>query len=210
MAITLYYSPGACSMAAHIVLEELGQPYEALKVDLKTHRIGEDDYYQINPQGAVPAIKLGNGELLTQNVAILNYLGDLDKKHELIPPPATLERARCLEWLALLSADVHKAFSPLFGTRHFVDSETAALELKKHAEMNIQAAFKIVEQKLTNAPFAMGQHFTVVDTYLFVLHQWATHLKFPLTEWPKYTALAQRVMQRPSVQRMLKAEGLMQ
>src|SRR5580765_4319818 len=113
----LYYAPGACSLAAHIVLREIDRTFDLERVDLKTHRTARGvDYYTINPKGYVPALALdGPGsELLTENVAILSYLADLAPVAHVAPPSGTFARYHLLEWLAFVSTEVHKQFGPLF------------------------------------------------------------------------------------------------
>lgn len=204
----LFYAPGACSMAAHIVLEELKQSYQAVRVDFKTHTIANgEDYYKINPLGSVPALKLDDGNIITQNIAILTYLGELDPKHHLIPKCGSFERTRCNEWLALCSTDLHKAFGPLFKPDHFVSSDGAKAELKQHVEANVKSMMGFVDKKLSSEHYALGEYFSVVDAYLFVFSRWVSHLKMPMVSWPNYAALAQRVEARAAVQQVLQQEG---
>jgi glutathione S-transferase len=207
--IKLYYSPGACSLAAHILLEELQLPYETIKVDIKTHKADSEDFYKINPLGSVPVLMLDDGSLITQNGAILPYLGELDPKQPLLPPVGTLQRVRCQEWLAFLNADVHKAFSPLFGLTAFVDSETAQQELKEHAEKNVKKFLSLVDKWLEGKQFALGEDFSIVDPYLLVLYQWANQLGFSPTQWTHYTTVVQEILKRPAVQRALATERIL-
>src|SRR5438132_525284 len=111
----LYYSPGACSLAAHILAQEGGIPLDLIKVDLKAHKTQKgEDYYAINPKGYVPALRLDDGELLTENVAVLSYIADRKPDAGLAPAAGTMERYRLLEWLAFVSTELHKSFAPLF------------------------------------------------------------------------------------------------
>jgi glutathione S-transferase len=206
--VKLFFSPGACSLAAHIVLEELGLSYQTINVDLKTHTTEAGDYYKINPQGAVPVLQLEDGSLLTQNLAVLIYLGDLDTHYRLIPKPATLERSRCYEWLGFCNSDLHKSFGPLFRPAYFVDSEKAQAELISHARDNISKLMNMVDKKLPTNTYTLGKNFSVVDAYLFVFYRWLRGLKFSPKHWPNYAALAERISERPAVQRVLLAEGL--
>jgi glutathione S-transferase len=207
----LFYSPGACSLASHIILEELQQPYEVAKVDLKAHRVDSEDYYKINPQGAVPALRLDDGSLLTQNSAILLYLADLAPQQQLIPKVGTRERIRAQEWLAFITADLHKLFAPLFSSERFVSSQDSQAELKSNAIKSIQQAMNIVEHKLKDRDlYAMGEHFSVVDAYLFVMYLWMKHFHIVTNTWPNFSKIMQRVAERPSVQRVLSDEGLVQ
>lgn len=207
--IKLFYSPGACSFAAHLTLEELKIPYEPAKVDLKNHTLSNnEDYYRINPQGVVPSLELKDGTLLTQNVAILMYLGDLDPQHKLMPPPNTKLRLLCHEWLGFLNSDVHKSFAPLFRPTNFVDSVGAQEELKVHACNNVKKQFNFIELKLKNQEYALGENFSVVDAYLYVFYLWSKHLNIPIENWPKYAKLIENITNREATKKILENEGL--
>lgn len=206
--IKLYFSPGACSIASHVILEELQIPYEAIKVDLKTYTYDSEDYYKINPLGAVPALMLDDGTVITQNAAVLFYLGDLDPKHHLIPKAGTMERVRAHEWLSFINSDLHKAFSPLFKLDSYVSSENAKEELKQGVTANIKKIITIVEKKLPEKGFVLGENFSVIDAYLLVFFFWGKHLNIPFDSWPKYSALTKRILARPSVEHVLKQEKL--
>lgn len=207
--LTLYFSPGACSLAAHIILEELQIPYDTVKVDLKNHTYDSgQDYYKINPMGSVPVLKLDDGKLITQNAAILPYLGDLDPQHQLLPKFGTMDRVRANEWLAFLNSDFHKAFGPCFGPDKYVTSAGAKEELKRTAEKNIKKIAQIVDKKLPVNQYALGEHFSIIDAYLFVLFQWLKHLNIATADLPNYSALAIRIAERPAVKRVLEQEGL--
>lgn len=206
--LTLYYSSGACSLVAHILLEELQVPYKEEKVDLKTHTLDGADFYKINPQGLVPTLKLDNGEILTQNLAILIYLSELNPSLQLLPT-APMERLRALEWLGFINADLHKGFSPFFKPDAYVTSDAAKTELREKDMERLAALFALVETKLGNKTYTLGDHFSTPDAYLFVIYRWAKYMKMPLTAYPNYAALAQRVLERPAVQRAMKEEGLL-
>jgi glutathione S-transferase len=114
----LYFAPGACSMAPHIVLREAGIPFDLEKVDLTKHQTaGGEDYYKINPKGYVPALKLDNGQLLTEGPAITQYLADQKPASDLAPKVGTMERYRLMEWLNFLTSEIHKTFAPLFNAK---------------------------------------------------------------------------------------------
>lgn len=206
--LNLYYSPGACSLASHIILEESGLPYQIHKVDLKTHTIDGKDYYQINPQGLVPALVLENGNLLTQNIAIMTYAAEVKPEKKLLPPAGTAEHACCYEWLAFVSADIHKAFTPIFAAHRWLQTEAAKQELIQSATQNINRLMALADKKLAGKNYALGDQFTVPDAYLFVMYSWAEKMKFPVTDWPNYSALVKRVKERPAVQKVLAQEGL--
>lgn len=171
--------------------------------------MSSEDFYKINPRGAVPILMLDDGMLITQNLAVLTYLGGLDKQFRLLPKPGTMEYVRCLQWLGFANSDLHTAFKPLFSPHRFVDSEYAKDELKRHAENNIIELMTYTDKRLTEEGYALGEHFSVIDAYLLVFYRWAKHFKLPIVKWPNYAMLAQRISARPTVQRTLISEGLL-
>lgn len=205
--LKLYYSPGACSLASHILLEELGIPYEAHRVDLKTHQVDNQDFYQINPLGTVPTLELDNGDILTQNLAILIYLGKTDQTHLLLPSGNLVQYLHCIEWLGFLNSDLHKTFGVLFSPQKFVQSEAAQFELKKTIIQRIHSLFDYVEKRLSHH-YLVGDHFTIVDAYLYVMCRWGRAFKIEMTQWPKLTAFTNRIAERPSTRRALAEENL--
>ena len=194
----LYYSPGACSLAAHIVAIEGGLDLPLEKVDLKTHRTeGGVDFITINAKNYVPALELDDGALLTENTAILPYLGD---KTGLMPADG-IARYRVLEWLGYITSELHKAFTPLFhgGSEH---EKTEARE-----EILLRLGF--IEDKLSG-DWLMGENFSVADAYLFVILRWARTMHLDLSSMPHLLAFKARMEARASVQQALKEEGLHQ
>jgi glutathione S-transferase len=208
MTNTLYYSPGACSLAAHIVLEEIGEPYDAKVVSLKTGDNKKPEFTAVNPRGKVPTIKTDGG-VLTENAAILSFLADTHAAAKLFPAPtAGLERAHALEYLAFLTSTVHTSFGPLFGASRIVEGEAAQKQLIDFAKKNIDRWFSDIDASLKGKAYALGEHFSVIDPYLFVFWRWATGMKLDVSKFEAYQAHAERMKGRPAVQRVLKAEGL--
>lgn len=196
----LYYSPGACSQAAHILLHETELPHESEAVDLKEHRTaGGEDYYSVNPKGPVPALLIGD-EVLTENGAILQYIGD-KAGNETLLPGAGMERYRVIEWLAYLGSDVHKSFGPLF-------NPNSSDEVKQAARDLVGKRLDFLEESLDGKDYLAGPSMTVADPYLFAMLGWTGKLGVDLAKWPRLTALRKRMEERPSVQKVLKAEGL--
>ncbi|HEY8949414.1 MAG TPA: glutathione transferase GstA [Rhizomicrobium sp.] len=194
----LYYSPGACSLSPHIVAAEAGIPLELVKVDLKTHKLENgDDFYKVNPKGYVPALKLDDGNMLTEGPAIVQYLGDLKPETGLIPA-AGFGRYKVAEWLTFINGEIHKSFGPLFGN--------ASDEVKADAKAKIAKRFEYVDAELAGKHFLTGDVFTVADAYLFVMTTWAHHMKIELSENLRH--FFQRVSQRPAVHQAMKEEGL--
>lgn len=201
----LYYKAGACSLSPHIVLHELGLPFDLEAVDLKT-KITETgaDFTAVNPKGYVPALELDDGELLTEGVAIVQYLADKHAPGTLAPTAGTVERARLTAHLNFLSAELHKAFGPLF-------NPAITSEARETALANLGRKLDVTEKALADGrPYLNGPDFSVADAYLFVILSWAPHLGVDLARWPRLGAFSARVAARRSVQAAMAAEGLLQ
>jgi glutathione S-transferase len=199
----LFTRPGTCSLASDIALREAGVAFDLVKVSRHTGKTSDGvDFSQINSKGYVPALLLDNGELLTENAALLQYIGDLNPAAKLVPPIGTLERYRVNEWLAYLNSEIHKSYSPLF----YPDAPEA---MKEYARENLTKRVGWLAEKLGARPYLMGEQFTVADAYLFVVLSWAAHVSFDLTRWPNLVAFQERVGARPHVQEALAAEGLL-
>ncbi|MEO8454519.1 MAG: glutathione transferase GstA [Sphingomicrobium sp.] len=198
----LYYSPGACSQAPHILLHEIGLQHDAIKVNLKTKTLEDGRLYlEINPKGAVPALELGNGEVLTENAIVLQYLGDRGGS-DVLPPVGDFRRYRVLEWVNFITTELHKSFSPLF-------SSDAGAETKHYFRELIGKRLDYVEARLGSGPFVMGDTFAIPDPYLFVISGWADKM-IGLNNWPNLTEFRERMLQRPSVRHVLRFEGLLE
>lgn len=198
----LYYSPGACSLSPHIVLNEIGLPYTAEKVDLRSKKTETGaDYTAVTSKGAVPALVLDGGGVLTEGAAIVQYLADLKPESGLAPRPGTLERYRLMEILNYVATEVHKSFGPLFNPK-------ASADWKAGAIANIEAKFNWLSGFLGDKKFLLGDGFTVADAYLFTVLRWTGHVNIDLAKWPTLVAYSARVAARPKVQAALKAEGL--
>lgn len=197
----LFYKPGACSLASHIVLREIGSPFEIESVDTVAGRTASgSDYRQINPKGYVPALQLDDGQILTEGPAILQYLADGAANSTLSPNIGSIARARMLERLTFVSAELHKAFGPLFQ-----DGATEAEKLA--ARENVARRFDYIEASLADGGVA-GEPFTIADAYLFVVANWANFTGIDLAQWPRLTAFVSRVAERPATQAAMRAEGL--
>lgn len=197
----LYYSPGSCSLATHIVLREADAPYELVKVDLRQHKVESgEDYYRINPKGSVPALQFDDGAILTEGVAILQYLGD-HHAPSLLPANGTLERARLQEILNYLSAEYHKSWTPLFYLAAGADPTDAQRPvITKQTYLNSLLA--------DGRAYILGDSFTVADAYLFVVTRWSANFGIALDALPALKSFMARVEARPAVKATLQAEGL--
>ena len=198
----LFLKPGSCSLASHIVLEEIGRPYDTETVDLaKKLTASGADFWAINPKGYVPALLLDDGDLLTEGPAILQYLADLAPELQLAPANGSKARYQLQSWLTFIGTEVHKNFSPFF-------NPAATPEMKDLARANLQRRLGYVNDQLAGRDFLMGDTFSVADAYLFTVVGWAKFVHLDLSAWPHLIAFQGRVAARPATQRALKAEGL--
>ena len=199
----LYYSPGACSLAPHIVASEAGLALQFEKVDLRTKKTETGaDFGAINPKGYVPALLLDDGELLTEGVAVSQYLADRKPESGLAPAAGSLARYRLQEMLTYVSSELHKNYGPLF-------NPASAPELRAEKVAALQKRYALIEKQLQGRSYLFGEHFTAADAYLFVVTSWAPKLKVDLSAFPNLTAFQARVAARPAVHTALRAEGLL-
>ena len=198
----LYYLTGACSLASNIALREAGLKFELVKVDRHTKKAADgQDFMELNPKGYVPALALDNGEILTENVTVLQYIADRNPAAKLAPPAGTMERYRLMEWLSFINSEIHKGFSPLF-------RNDASEDVKQFTLKNLTKRLDYANQALGSKTFVMGEQFTVADAYLFTVLNWASPIKIELDKWPQLKRLHERVGTRPHTVAALKAEGL--
>lgn len=199
----LFYKPGACSLASHITLQEIGIQFQMEAVDTTLGKTETGaDYTAINSKGYVPALQLADGDVLTEGPAILQFLADTHPEASLMPAVGSKDRARMLEQLTFVSAELHKAFGPLFR-----DGSTDAE--KEMAREAVRGKFNSIEALFSDGrdTIVPGQ-FTVADAYLFTVSNWANFTAIDLAEFPHIAAYLGRIAERPAVQRALKAEGL--
>ena len=199
----LYYSPGACSLSPHIVLHEAGLAHEAIAAPTKTHQLADGtDYYTINPLGYVPFLALGDGRTLREGPAIVQYLADLVPEKKLAPAAGSFERYQLQEWLTFIGTEVHKNFSPFFGSNANDDYKASVKE-------RLLSRLAFVDQQLAGKDYLMGAQFTVADAYLFTVSGWAKPVGLDLSHLQNLMAYRKRVGERPAVVAAMKAEGLL-
>jgi glutathione S-transferase len=199
----LYYFSGACSLASNIALREAGLKFELVKVDRRTRKTADGlDFDEVNPKGYVPALRLDDGEVLTENIAVLQYIADRSPATRLAPPSGTMERYHLVEWLAFVSTEIHKSFSPLF-------RDDAHAEVKQYARKHIASRLDYLDRAIGSRPFLMGEQFTVADAYLFTVLGWGRYVDVELARWPQLQRHHERVGARPHVIEALKSEGLL-
>ena len=199
----LYYSAGACSLAPHITAIEAGIPLTLEKTDTATKRTAAgEDYWTINPKGYVPALRLDDGELLTEGPVISQFLADLKPASGLAPPAGTRERYRLQETLGYINSEIHKTYSPLF-------KPDVLPAVRAEREEYLRRRYALIEAQLAKGPYLFGERFTIADAYLFTVTNWANFIKLDLSAFPTLLAFQQRVAARPAVQAAMKAEGLL-
>lgn len=205
----LYYAPGTCALAPHITLEELGFVYELEQVNLKNKTCASGDYYQISPKGAVPALRMDNGEILTEGSAILQYLADLKPEKGMAPPYGTLERYRLMEVLNHISTDLHKSYTPLFFAQRYVREEKSQEELRASVREMLTPRLTGMNALLAGKNFLLGEQFTVADCYFFNIMYWNRMVGIDTSKWGNIASFMSRMEKRPSVVKAMKAQGLL-
>jgi len=200
----LYYSPGACSLSDHIVLEWIGQPYEAVRLSREQRQTPE--YLAINPAGAVPAFE-DDGWVLTQNAAILNYLADRFPDARLGGDGSLRGRAEVNQWLAMANADIHPSFHPLFGTPAYLEDPVLIERSKQAARDKLRGLFARVDRQLAGRDWITGSR-SIADPYLFVVTRWALAMEVDLSGLDNLHRFFNHMLADPGVQRALQQEGL--
>ena len=199
----LYYLPNACSLASNIVLREAGLKFELVKVDRKTRKTADGlDFNELNPKGYVPALMLDNGELLTENVTVLQYIADRSPAAKLAPAAGTMERYRLMEWLSYINSEIHKNFSPLFRAE-------APEGAKEWARNLLPRRLDYAQTALGSKSYLTGEQFTIADAYLYVVLGWGSAVNVDIGRWPQLKRLHERVGARPHTVEALKSEGLL-
>jgi glutathione S-transferase len=206
LKIALYYSPGACSLAPHIVLEELGIPYEAVRISTADGQQRSPEYLRINPRGRVPALAV-DGKVLVENVAILAFLGGGFPAKGLWPAK-TWDQAQALSLMAWLADTVHPAFAHFFRPERYVQGEAHAAAVKEGGRKAFGECLAEIDRILAGRKWAVGGRFSVLDAYLLVFYRWGNRNGLPVKDLANYTALVKRVLARPAVKRVMADEGI--
>jgi len=199
--LTLYYAPGACSMAAHIVLEESGETYQAKRVDLAKGEQRTEAYLKINPQGRVPAIMLDNGEPLAENTAILPYLG---KRFGLWPKDPIAE-ARALSAIGFFAGSVHPAHAHISRPERYASDSAIFPNIQEMGRKTFHGYLKQIDARLAGRQWLSDQY-SVLDPYAFTFYTWGVRRELPMAELKSYTAFKDRMLQRPAVGRVVEDE----
>jgi glutathione S-transferase len=203
MALKLYMFPGACSLSPHIVLRELALPFELDCVDPKTGKTASGETYRdVSPLGYVPALRLEDGEVLTEGVAIVQYLADRKPEANLAPRPGTMERYRLVEQLNFIATELHKGFSPLF-------NPSLPEPVRAATRDRLVGRLEHVDARLANRRYLLGDSFTVADAYLFTILTWLPHAGLDLARFAALARYFEQVKARPTVSEALRVEAEM-
>lgn len=207
--LQLYYSPGACSLAPHVVLEEIEVPFEPRPVSLADGEHRTPEYRAINPRERVPALAV-DGAVVTEVPALLTYLASLKPEAALIPPPGTLDFARCFEWLAFLSSSLHVAYAQFRRPERFLPPGFADPDaFVEQGRQNTRNFYLEVEGRLSG-PWALGKAYSIADAYLLPFYLWAERVGLTMAQdCPRWAAWHGRMSERPAVRRALEREGLL-
>ncbi|EPH3179107.1 TPA: glutathione transferase GstA [Citrobacter braakii] len=198
----LFYKPGACSLASHITLRESGKDFTLDGVDLMKKRLENgDDFFAVNPKGQVPALLLDDGTLLTEGVAIMQYLADTVPDRQLLAPTSSLSRYKTIEWLNYIATELHKGFTPLF-------RPDTPEDFKPTVRVLLEKKMQYVNDALQDNQWICGSRFSIADAYLFTVLRWAYAVKLNMAGLSNIDAYMARMAERPAVAAALKAEGL--
>src|SRR5580658_10682988 len=201
--LTLYYAPGACSMAAHIVLEETGETYTPQRVDLAKGEQKTEAYLKIHPLGRVPALRLDNGEPLTENTAILPYLG---KRFDLWPKDAFAD-AKALSLIGYFASSVHPAHAHVGRPERYTADTSAYPGIKEMGLKTFHTYLKQIDGMLAGREW-LGDQYSVLDPYGFVFYTWGVRRELPMAELKNYTAHKDRLTKRPATERVVADEKI--
>jgi len=202
--LTLYYSPGACSMASHIGIEETGTAYVEKPTLLAKGEQKTEAYLKINPRGKVPALSV-DGKIITENTAILTYLAKQFPQKELMPADP-VEEARCISAMAWFSNIVHPSYQRYMRAERFAEGEAAQATVKELGRKSFWANCEEINSLLEGKDWMMGKQYSVADPYALVFYGWGVRGELPMQNLAAYTAWKERMLKRPAVRKILENE----
>ena len=202
--LTLYFCPGACSTASHIAIEEAGAPYVEKPIMLPKGEQKTADYLKINPRGKVPALSV-DGEILTENTAILSYIAKQFPAKNLMPTDA-LAQARCISTMAWFSNIVHPSYTHYMRPERFTPDAAAQAGVKDTGKKTFWTHVQEIDSLLAGRDWIMGKEFSVADGYALVFYGWGLRAELPMKDLANYTAFKERMLKRPAVRKVLESE----
>jgi glutathione S-transferase len=202
--LTLYFSPGACSLASHIGLEETGTPYDLKPILLAKGQQRTEEYLKINPRGKVPSLSV-DGKILVENTAILTYLARSFPGKKLMPTDPA-EEARCIGTMCWFSSVVHPSYQRANRPERFAEGEAAQTAVKETGRKSFWANCQEIDSMMQGKDWVMGSEYTLVDPYALVFYGWGARAGFPMKDLSAYTAWQERMMNRPTVRKSVESE----
>lgn len=204
--ITLYYSPGACSLAPHIALEEAGADFATQRVGLAEGDNWKPDYLAVNPRGYVPALEV-DGEVITENIAVLTYIASRFPETHLLPFDEPLALARVLQQMAFLSASLHIAYAQYWRAQRFTPDESVHRQIIEGGRLRILGYYGEIDERLAKSAYLAGERVTLADPYVLVFFRWGNRIGLDMN-YRHWAAHSRKMLERPAVQRALEREGL--
>ena len=205
--LTLFYAPGACSLASHLMLEETGATYETVRVNLAEGAQRAPDYLRMNPHGRVPVLRDGDF-VLTESIAILSYLGHLFPQSGLLPLGDAKSMARLEEMLSFCAAWVHPAVAQVWRTARFAESAAAQAEIQAAGKRSLLGYLEEIEAMAGRGQWFLGDRLSVADFYPVVFYRWGRRMELDMARYGAWSAHTARMLARPATQRVLPSEGL--
>lgn len=204
---TLHYSPGACSLAAHAVLEEIGVVYQAKERSIRAGRTATKEFLELNPKARVPVFVDGD-HVITECTTILTYLAEKHPQAGLIPEPGTLGKARCLEWLSFISSTIHPLYWGIWRPYRLSSDKRHHDEIYRTTENSLKDQYAFIDAHLAYGDYLLGDHLSIADFYLFVFTHWAYRIGLPLAGWPNLNRFFATMAGRASIRRVIAKEGI--
>ncbi|MDI1480353.1 glutathione S-transferase N-terminal domain-containing protein [Polyangium sp. y55x31] len=206
-SLKLYYSPGACSLAAHVVLEEIGAPFELVCVSVRDGENLRPEYRAIHPLQRVPALAVGDA-ILTEVGAILHWLADAFPERRLAPEVGSWARGQSYAWCSFLASSVHIAFAQIWRPARFTQDTSAHPSVEKAGRAAVETFFEMIEARLAKTEYVLGDAFSLCDPYTLVFYRWGNRIGLPMERYPAWSAHAERMLARDTVQRVFAREGI--
>jgi len=203
----LFYSPGSAAMAPHALLEEIGAPFELVRVDTKGGEHKKPEYLKMNPNGRVPTL-LDGDQAIYETAAIMLHLADKHPGSGLAPAVGTADRARYYQWLVYMTNTVQEAYIEYFHPDYYAKTESGQAEVKAASEARLQPMFAILDKALEKGPYLLGSAFSAADIFLMMMARWSRNMAKPAVTYPNIKRCVDQVLARPAIQRMMKAQGL--
>lgn len=204
--LQLFYSPGACSLVTHIALEESGAGYEATRVVLAEGEHHKPEFLAINPHARVPALRTEHG-IITENIAILNFIADQFHKDGSVPRDDSFAAARCNELLGWFASTVHISFAQVWRAERFTRDAALHGAIVEGGRENLVSQFREIEEKCSDG-WLVGPSFSAADSYAATFFRWGKRIEFDMSQYPRWAALCARIVERPAVRNVLDSEGL--